>query len=300
MHRRGRNFLFRRCQYLSLFVLNGRLQALLLFRGILLRMGAHCGDLPIQLCQPLLHAAQSATRLFGSRSSIHQMLLNGRIPVAKRLRQLLRQHPSDQHRQKHKVCDCERHRRLLGVQSQLGAPLHHVRGLAIRVVLVCLLLVLLRRLRLRRACTRRRLRLNWRLPHMESHPEHHHQRKPSKQAPFQRSLHCDASGSVPAGITARIICSLNSALIPSIWRRAVATLRSISAFPAFTFSAVAARASASAWSRWTLHSFSLFSRAANISALALPSVSSYSAVFASAAEIESRACSTAPVVLASR
>jgi hypothetical protein len=230
-------------------------------------MSAHRGDLIVQLGQPRFHAAQARARLFGRRPRIHQMLLNRPHSGREDLRQDLLPAPIPKNAQREAAGNSKslkREGRLLGVQAQLRAqppPREATCDTASsRPAPAGFFSGPLPAPGKRSARPRPGPAPASRAE--EANPKHQRQRQPEQQTPLQQSsLHCAASGRVPAGITARRICSLNSALIP---RSAVGYGHALIdlALPAFTFSAVAARASARACSRSACHCFSRFSRAA--------------------------------------
>ena len=97
--RGGRDLLLCSCENLLLLFFDAGLDALLVERGVLLGLGAHSGDLFIQLAQTLFNAAQARARLFGRRPCIDQVLLDGVVAITEGLRQGLEQKPAYEHGQ---------------------------------------------------------------------------------------------------------------------------------------------------------------------------------------------------------
>src|SRR6185312_5847507 len=151
--------------------------------------------------------------------------------------------------------------------------------------------------RLRHTGLRLRLRMHFHTARTCQGHKDRHNRKSSQQVAHYRLASCTLT---PFGNTARRTCSLSMSVAFSICCRAITVESSICLRAARTFSCASLRTCSSALSRSPCHCFNRCSRAASTSARAARSLSSYTWVSASAAEIALRACSTAPLVRARR
>ena len=81
---------------LLLLLFDGGLDALLVGCSVFLGLGAHGGDLLVELAEACFHAVQAGAGLFGRGAGIDEVLLDGGVAVAEGLGQGLEQEPADQ------------------------------------------------------------------------------------------------------------------------------------------------------------------------------------------------------------